>query len=62
MFITFEGIDESGKTTQLELLIDYLKKQNYDVIKTREPRGTETSEKIKELVLDKENKEIGDYT
>ena len=62
MFITFEGMDGSGKTTQLELLIDYLKKQNYDVIKTRESRGTKTSEEIKELVLDKENKEIGDYT
>lgn len=53
MFITFEGIDGSGKTTQLNLLADYLIEKGYEVIKLREPGGTILSEKIRELLLDK---------
>lgn len=53
MFITFEGIDGSGKTTQLNLLADYLVEKGYEVIKLREPGGTILSEKIRELLLDK---------
>jgi dTMP kinase len=52
MFITFEGIDFCGKSTQIDLLKDYLveKKKKVEVI--REPGGTEISEKIRTLLLD----------
>lgn len=55
MFITFEGIDFSGKSTQVELLKEYLVKQNKNVLLIREPGGTEISEKIREILLDKKN-------
>ena len=44
-FITVEGTDGSGKSTQLKLLMDYLGTKNCDVVFTREPGGTEISEK-----------------
>lgn len=52
MFISFEGIDFCGKSTQIDLLKDYLieKKKKVEVI--REPGGTEISEKIRSLLLD----------
>lgn len=55
MFITFEGIDFSGKSTQVELLNEYLVKQNKNILLIREPGGTEISEKIREILLDKKN-------
>ena len=55
MFITFEGIDFCGKTTQAKLLYEYLKKEKKKVIFVREPGGTYISEKIREILLDKEN-------
>ena len=55
MFISFEGIDFSGKSTQIELLKDYLEKQNKEVRLIREPGGTEISEKIRDILLDKKN-------
>jgi dTMP kinase len=55
MFITFEGIDCSGKSTQVELLRDYLVKKNKHVELIREPGGTEISEKIREVLLDKKH-------
>lgn len=54
-FITFEGIDGSGKTTQLELLCSDLLTNGTDVLKTREPGGTATGEKIRHLLSDKES-------
>ena len=51
MFITFEGIDGSGKTTQIECLKDFLEQKGYNVITTREPGGTHLSERIRELLL-----------
>jgi dTMP kinase len=51
MFITFEGIDGCGKTTQLNLLKKYLIENNFDVITTREPGGTELSEQIRNILL-----------
>lgn len=54
MFITFEGIEGSGKTTQINLLFEYLKNKGYDVIKTREPGGTRIGELLRELLLNKE--------
>jgi dTMP kinase len=55
MFITFEGIDFCGKSTQVKLLRDYLVEQNKNVYLIREPGGTEISEKIREILLDKKN-------
>ena len=55
MFITFEGIDFCGKSTQVGLLRDYLLGQKKNVHLIREPGGTEISEKIREILLDKKN-------
>ncbi len=55
MFITFEGIDFCGKSTQVKLLKDYLTEQKKEVYLIREPGGTEISEKIREILLDKKN-------
>ncbi len=51
MFITFEGIDGSGKTTQIGLLEEYFNKRNIKVIKLREPGGTLVSEQIRDILL-----------
>ena len=51
-FITFEGVDGGGKSTQVQLAAEWLRKQGYDVITTREPGGTVLAEKVRELVLD----------
>jgi dTMP kinase len=51
MFITFEGLDQSGKTTQATLLVDKLKQSGSDVLFLREPGGTELSERIREILL-----------
>lgn len=53
MLITFEGIDFCGKSTQVELLKTYLLEQNKNVHLIREPGGTELSEKVREILLDK---------
>jgi len=53
--ITLEGPDGSGKTTQIELLELYLKESGYEVVRTREPGGTEISEKIRDIILDNDN-------
>ena len=55
MFITFEGIDFCGKSTQVELLKDYFIKQNKKVEIIREPGGTEISELVRSILLDKKN-------
>jgi dTMP kinase len=55
MFITFEGIDFCGKSTQVELLQNYLTDKGNQVLLIREPGGTEISEKIREILLDKKN-------
>ncbi|PJA96953.1 MAG: dTMP kinase [Ignavibacteriales bacterium CG_4_9_14_3_um_filter_34_10] len=58
MFITFEGMDFCGKSTQVKLLSDYLKQIGKNVITIREPGGTSISEKIRNILLDKNNKEM----
>ena len=55
MFITFEGIDFCGKSTQVELLQTYLINKGKKVLLIREPGGTEISEKIRDILLDKKN-------
>jgi dTMP kinase len=51
MFVSFEGLDGSGKSTQAELLRIRLEAEGADVVMTREPGGTELGERIRELVL-----------
>lgn len=51
MFVTFEGLDGSGKTTQAELLRARLEEEGEEVVLTREPGGTELGERIRELLL-----------
>ncbi|MDD5009119.1 MAG: dTMP kinase [Syntrophorhabdaceae bacterium] len=51
MLITFEGIEGSGKTTQIEFLYNHLKKEGYEVIKTREPGGTAFGEALRRIFL-----------
>jgi dTMP kinase len=51
MFITFEGIDGCGKSTQLQLLAERLSQAEYSVCTTREPGGTELAEKIRDYLL-----------
>lgn len=59
MLITFEGLDFCGKSTQIKLLKDYLEtKKHKKVLLIREPGGTKISEKVRELLLDKKNKEM----
>ena len=56
--ITIEGIDGSGKTTQIQLLEQELKRIRVQFITFREPGGTKLSEKIREILLDKKNIEL----
>jgi len=53
MFITFEGIEGAGKSTQAKMLYQYLKSQGKPVILTKEPGGTERGKRIREILLSK---------
>ena len=52
MFITFEGIEGSGKSTQAKLLVEYLRGKGLNVILTREPGGVELSERIRSILIE----------
>lgn len=62
LFITVEGTDGSGKSTQLEFISDYLKENGETAIITREPGGTPIGEKIRAIILDKKNEEMSPVT
>lgn len=59
-FVTLEGVDGSGKSTQASLLVERLRQEGREVVALREPGGTPISEKIRALLLDPENAEMAD--
>ena len=59
-FVTFEGCEGSGKSTQLRLLSEYLKSSGTDFIMTREPGGSEISEEIRKIILSGKNSAMCD--
>ena len=52
LFVTFEGTDGCGKTTQMKRAADWLRGRGYEVVSTREPGGCPISERIREIILD----------
>ncbi|MGD0681673.1 MAG: dTMP kinase [Terracidiphilus sp.] len=58
LFISFEGLDGSGKTTQINRLAAWLKKRGHRVLLTRQPGGTATGDRIRALLLDSRSKEL----
>lgn len=62
LFITFEGGDGSGKTTQINLLKDYIVNKGIEAITVREPGGVPISEKIREIILDNRNTDMDNIT
>ncbi len=60
--ITFEGIDNSGKSTQAKRLAAYLKRRGHEVLLVREPGGTKISEKIRKILLSAKNDKMSAQT
>jgi len=58
IFITFEGLDGCGKSTQMERLAQALRAEGHDVVTTREPGGTPTGEKIRSVLLDSGTRQL----
>jgi dTMP kinase len=62
VFIVLEGVDGSGKSTQLQLLLQYLQERKVEFVFTREPGGTPLAERIRELVLSPEYQDLSVVT
>jgi len=62
MFISFEGIEGSGKTTNIRHAVGFLRDKGHDCVITREPGGTRIGEKIRAILLDPSNKEMDPLT
>lgn len=62
IFITLEGGDGAGKSTQMNNIEKYFSERGYSCIRTREPGGTPIGEKLREILLDKENAEMEPVT
>lgn len=62
LFIVMEGPDGSGKTTQINLLKEYLEENGYECLITREPGGTVIGEQVRQLILNPEYKEMSPVT
>jgi len=60
VFISFEGIDKGGKSTQISLLVDYLKEKKYEVVQTCEPGGTRLGKEIERILLKHSIEQISD--
>ena len=58
LFVTFEGPEGSGKTTQMQSLAAYLREQGYDVLTTREPGSTPIGERVRNILLDPAHTEM----
>ena len=61
-FITFEGIDGCGKSTQARILLDHMNNSGLETILVREPGGTNISESIREILLHSSSSQMGDLT
>jgi dTMP kinase len=61
-FVTFEGLDGCGKTTQIERLAETLRAEGYEVVLTREPGGTPVGERIRALLLDSRTADLAPMT
>ena len=59
LFVTFEGMDGSGKTTQMRLLAERLRAHGREVLETAEPGGTRIGTEIRRILLDAANQELG---
>ena len=62
LFITMEGPDGSGKSTQIKFLKEYFQERGIPCVFTREPGGTDIGEKLRSIILDKENRKMCDMT
>lgn len=62
IFITIEGTDGSGKSTQIKKIEEYLKEKGFEVVLTRDPGGTRISESIRKITLDPGNTEMSKTT
>lgn len=62
LFITFEGTDGTGKSTQIEFAREYFESRGFNVLMSREPGGTSISEKLRDILLDKANGEMSPVT
>jgi dTMP kinase len=60
-FITFEGTDGCGKTTQIRLLVERLRAAGYDVLETAEPGGTRIGTQVRRILLDAANQELSPF-
>ena len=58
MFITIEGPDGGGKTTQMNMLVPALEEQGLDIVRTREPGGTDIGDQIRSVIMDMKNKSM----
>ena len=57
-FITIDGVEGAGKSTQIDLICSYLHRKGIKVVRTREPGGTDVGEKIRSVLLDVDNQEM----
>ncbi|MRR32781.1 dTMP kinase, partial [bacterium] len=62
MFITLEGPDGSGKTTQIPRLAEYLRSRGLQVLTTREPGGTPISDQVRQVIMSMKNQEMDPRT
>lgn len=58
MFITIEGPDGGGKTTQMKMLVPALEERGLDIVRTREPGGTDIGDQIRSVIMDMKNKSM----